>query len=58
MKKNEFDFLDDFLNDLDTEELLEFVDNLLKNPTYVIKGDLKEIKKWLKTTIKRNLTIL
>lgn len=42
MKKNEFDFLDDFLNDLDIEELLEFIDNLLKNPTYVIEGDEKK----------------
>jgi hypothetical protein len=43
MKENKIDSYD-FLDDLEIEELLEFIDNLLKNPTYVIKGDLKEIK--------------
>jgi hypothetical protein len=44
MKKNELDSYD-FLEDLDDNELLEFIDNILKNPTYVINGDLKEEKK-------------
>lgn len=42
MKKNEFDFYD-FLEDLDVEELLEFIENYSKNNTYVIKGDKKEL---------------
>ena len=45
MKENKLDSYD-FLDDLDDDELMEVIDNLLKNPTYVIKGDLKEIKKW------------
>lgn len=42
MKKNEFDFYDSLFENLDDEELLEFIDNLLKNPTYVIEGDEKK----------------